>query len=142
MFVSGKSNIQVAFHARLKDNVTLTGPQTVICDNVVASVGGGYDDKTGIFTAPVSGTYCFMATSSPCSDDVDEFCCLALVLEDKDIGCLAARGKARCTGHAAVQVKAGNKVRLRAATTGGHPTNRYHGGWVTSFTGMLLQPEV
>ena len=114
----------------------------MICDTVIASVGGGYDDKTGIFTAPVSGTYCFMATSTPFSDDVNELCSLALVLDVKDIGFLAARGKARCTGHAAVQVKAGHKVWLRAFTFDGHPTNRYSGGWWTSFTGMLLQPEV
>ena len=132
----------MAFHATLKDDVTLAGPQTVICDYVVASVGGGYDNKTGIFTAPVSGTYCFMATSGPYSDDVNEVCGLTLVLEDKVIGVIAARGKARCTGHTAVQVKAGHKVWLRAHTDAGRTTNRYQGGWRTSFTGMLLQPEV
>ena len=114
----------------------------MICDYVVASVGGGYDNKTGIFTAPVSGTYCFMATSSPYSDDVNEVCALYIVLEDKAIGAIGAHGKALSTGHTAVQVKAGHKVRLRALTTAGRPTNRYCGNWVTSFTGMLLQPEV
>ena len=132
----------MAFHTQLKDDVTLTGRQTVICDTVIASVGGGYDDKTGIFTAPVSGTYCFMATSGPYSDDVNEVCALTLVLEDEDIGAIGARGKARCTGHAAVQVKAGHKVWLRAFTDIGRTTNRYQGGLWTSFTGMLLQPEV
>ena len=132
----------MAFHALLKDTVTLTGQQTVICDDVIASVGGGYDDKTGIFTAPVSGTYCFMATSSPDSDDVNVVCGLTLVLEDKDIGCIGARGSAMSTSHAPVQVKAGQKVRLRSFTAYGHPRNQYNGGWWTSFTGMLLQPEV
>ncbi len=33
---------------------------TIVCDTVVENVGGGYNNGTGVFTAPISGLYYFM----------------------------------------------------------------------------------
>ncbi|XP_076464119.1 uncharacterized protein LOC143296193 isoform X2 [Babylonia areolata] len=49
------ASTQVAFHARLSTALTTTRFQTLICDNVVSSVGGGYNPSTGQFTAPLAG---------------------------------------------------------------------------------------
>ena len=41
-------------------NATGDGTQyTLICDNVVVNAGSGYDNTTGIFTAPSNGSYAF-----------------------------------------------------------------------------------
>ena len=34
--------------------------QTVIYDNILTNDGNGYDDRTGVFTCPVAGTYMFV----------------------------------------------------------------------------------
>ena len=140
-FSPGKFNVLVAFNAVLTDTVTLTGQGPVICGQIVDNEGGGYDDETGIFTAPVSGSYCFMVTSSPFSDNVDESCALAIMLEDDIIGFLEAHGNEFSTGHAAGKVEAGQQVWLRSCANNDFETNRYSVNG-TTFTGMLLQPEL
>ena len=142
VLLPGKLGLHVAFNARLSIRVTLTGQQPVICNRVVTSVGGGYDGQTGVFTAPVDGLYCFMVTSTPFSDDVKKLCALNIMLDDRQVGYLAAQGKGCSTGHTTVQVTAGQKVWLRSYTFSDHNENTYSGGWVSTFTGMLLHPQL
>ena len=113
-----------------------------MCDVVVDSVGGGYDSKTGIFTVPTAGTYCFIATATPWSEDVTAVCSLQIMVDEKRVAILAARGKGRCTGHAAVQLRERQKVWLKAVVWDGHRENMYYGHWVTTFTGMLIHPDL
>ncbi|XP_070196856.1 tripartite motif-containing protein 2-like [Littorina saxatilis] len=70
-----KGNPQVAFHARMNDETVVKQfLETVICGTVITNAGGAYDDKTGIFKAPVSGFYCFLATSRSADADDDSIC--------------------------------------------------------------------
>ena len=124
----------------MKDTVKLAGEQTVICDRIICSEGGGYDNETGIFTAPVSGIYCFMANSSRRSNDFGEICQLVIMTGDKLIAYLLAKGTALSTCHTVVQVKAGQKVWLCAfGEDNQQVTNQYFGSWLTTFTGMLIR---
>lgn len=55
--------ISVSFAANLSTTMSnITGSGTfypIIFDNLLTNVGGGYDNTTGIFTAPTTGTYIF-----------------------------------------------------------------------------------
>ena len=112
---------------------------TLVCDEVISNAGGGYDKKTGVFTAPVSGIYCFLATSGPLCDDISVKAVLHIVLDDETIGCHGAHGKGKSTAHVAVEVKAGQKVWLQT-WCGGKCV--FRGNSITFFTGMLLHAEV
>ncbi|XP_070179550.1 girdin-like [Littorina saxatilis] len=131
-----KSSAQVAFHTILSSKKTTLQTDTLICDDIITSVGGGYNNLTGVFTASVSGCYCFMVTSCPYKTDLSIKGCLEIMLDDKRVGFLCATGEGMCASHAAVHVNAGQTVFLR--TFGG---STLYGGWCTTFTGMLLQPD-
>ena len=139
-FFSARSNVQVAFHAILSETVSTADSITLVCDQIITNVGGGYDGETGVFTAPVSGLYCFLSTSGPVSDDSSVRSVLRTVLDDRAIGYLGACGNGKCTVHITAQVKAGQKVWLR--TDGFGEKYVFNGNPTTSFTGMLLQAEM
>ena len=51
---------RVSFLAhRLNTNETYSGGATMIYNNIISNNGNGYSSTTGIFTAPLSGTYLF-----------------------------------------------------------------------------------
>ncbi|XP_061193476.1 uncharacterized protein LOC133201702 [Saccostrea echinata] len=50
---------RVAFTAGVSSASSSWNSGTLVFDRVVYSVGGGYDSRTGVFTAPVSGHYVF-----------------------------------------------------------------------------------
>ncbi|XP_076445546.1 uncharacterized protein LOC143283255 isoform X2 [Babylonia areolata] len=136
-----KVKVQVAFHTQMTKDDTCSQPQTIVCDRVVNNVGDGYNPVTGVFTAPVSGTYSFMANSSPNSDDVSERAALVIVVEERPISGLVALGRGWSTAHCAVHVQAGQTVSLRSHHVA-QPFKRTFGKWATYFTGMLLQPDL
>eukprot|EP00105_Crassostrea_gigas_P028212 XP_011449799.2 PREDICTED: uncharacterized protein LOC105343956 [Crassostrea gigas] len=54
----------VGFSVYVKaEDLTLGGGQTLIYDGVLTNDGNGYDDRTGVFTCPLAGTYMFAVDS-------------------------------------------------------------------------------
>lgn len=45
-------------------HLTLGHEQTVVYDGILTNEGNGYDDRTGVFTCPVAGTYMFVVDSA------------------------------------------------------------------------------
>ena len=60
----------VSVKVRLSQDVTLPSVhQRVVYDVIVMNVGNAYDPKTGIFRAPVDGTYMFAVTACATNGD-------------------------------------------------------------------------
>jgi hypothetical protein len=51
--------VVVAFVARHLKNVAVDNGETLVFSTIVFNSGAGYDNRTGIFTVPVSGLYQF-----------------------------------------------------------------------------------
>ena len=51
----------VGFSVNVKaTHLTLGKGQTLVYDGILTNEGNGYDDRTGVFTCPVAGTYIFV----------------------------------------------------------------------------------
>lgn len=50
---------KVAFTAAVKASISTWNGGTLVFDTVISNVGDGYNEKTGIFCAPLAGTYVF-----------------------------------------------------------------------------------
>jgi hypothetical protein len=141
---SDKRNKHVAFQAILSgvNTLSLKKGKTVICGRVVSSVGDGYDAETSVFTVPVSGVYCFMFSSTPGSNSDDDECAAHIKLDDKNIAYMKAHRPIRSTVHAVVYAKAGQKVFPRAVLLLSGRDNKFRGYCLTTFFGVLVQPDV
>ena len=105
--------------------------------DVITNIGGGYDGQTGVFTAPVSGTYCFMATASPTQEG--KISRAEIVLDGEAIAYLWCADDGSCSCHTTVKMSVGQEVSLRTLDADEY---RFAGPGNTSFTGVLLQPDL
>ena len=88
---------------------------------------------------PQSGVYVFMASST--ANVKDKCAKLDLVYEEQDIAYLCGSEES-CSCHAAVRVAAGERVWLRTVKPDADAVHRYEAGWMTSFSGLLVQPDL
>ena len=79
---------------------------------IFSNEGNGYDKKTGIFTAPISGLYSFTASFTVNLDDLKTECSLRIEVDGSGKGGVRSQGNGHSTTHAAIHVKAGQKVYL------------------------------
>ena len=126
----------VAFTAELSDDTTTTGITTLVNEVVITTIGGGYDNTTGVFTAPVSGVYVFMATATPGQDG--ETLQVAIMCKDAIIAFMFAKDRNSCSCHAVVRLAVGDQVYLETYDE----ECTFSGPGLTSFSGMLLQPKL
>ena len=112
----------------------------VIFDHVVTNIGDAYNNKTGIFTAPISGVYVFnMALMvEPSQDQYLEF------VKDGQhvmfnyghaIGAAQYVSSSRTT---TLDVVRGEEVWIRTRNLAHHGTGIVHGNGFSTFSGWLL----
>ena len=136
-FVTEKVTTPIAFTAKLEADLTTTSVTTLVAQKVITNIGGGYDNTTGVFTAPVSGTYAFMATAAPLSQDGKRFR-VDIMHKHQKIAFMFAENGFSCSCHAVVRLAVGHQVYLETY----EEECTFRGVGPTSFSGMLLQPEL
>ncbi|XP_053405010.1 C1q-related factor-like [Mercenaria mercenaria] len=130
---------KIVFKARLNSHMTVTSGVYIVFPTTLLNEGGAYDSSSGIFTAPVNGTYMFNVI----------FCVFAgkslyidIMVDDTKTAPVVFRNSANNACHSAVTVEVltvGQRVGIQVLST---RTGNviYHGSstrWNT-FSGTLL----
>ncbi|XP_071178044.1 complement C1q-like protein 4 [Mytilus edulis] len=133
---------QVAFYAALRHSVHAMDPHhAVVFDDVFTSTSPDvYNDVNGMFTAPVSGLYCFSWTNNV---DATDYQSTELVLEGKPMAWAYADTKGdqneddygSSSQTILLKVDKGQHVWIR---TGAQGKGTLHGEDYTSFSGFLV----
>ena len=133
----------VSFSARLGASIADINPDaTVTFDQVITNNGGNYSPVTGIFTAPVDGTYYFTSsilTKSPST--------VEMVLRVNGISKMLMYAGAKNVGYnnavnsVIVQLRAEDEVKIAKSGIYGSRPFYIHGGWST-FSGFLISQSL
>lgn len=129
----------VSFHARISQSIPNIDPwATAIFKHVINNNGGGYDKDSGIFTAPVKGTYFFASTILTKTPSVLEMC---LKVNGNIRMLLYASAKNETYNNAAnsvvLNLNQNDQVMIVKHGVWGSRPFYIHASWST-FTGMLI----
>ncbi|KAK7105897.1 early endosome antigen 1-like [Littorina saxatilis] len=126
----------VAFHAELDRVVTTKTSRTLYFREIISNVGNAYNGHTGIFTAPVSGLYCFLASAATSGEGKKAIA--NIVLDGRRIAFLTCDDNASCSCHCIVKLSLWQRVYVETYDE----CSKFQGGGDTTFSGMLLQPDL
>ncbi|XP_025097315.1 uncharacterized protein LOC112565775 [Pomacea canaliculata] len=134
-FKTFKASSLVAFNARLHES---SPAGDVILSKVDCNVGQAYDDKTGIFTVPVTGIYFFMARAMAAEEPRRFY--VHIMVDGLSVAVSGSfRGKPyhgmNCTVHLVQRLIKGQKVMSYVECNVNLISN------TTSFSGVLVQPD-
>ncbi|XP_052099185.1 complement C1q-like protein 3 isoform X3 [Mytilus californianus] len=123
------------FFASLKTSQTLSNIKDIVkFDDAKINIGGGYDSRTGIFTAPRNGIYIFSCTIMATGNNDVQF-----QLNKNDqlyTGGYAAKSNYGAqTVNSLVELKTGDKVYVKHRTGKAENVHGYH---FSTFSGYLL----
>ena len=137
ILVSAKDELAVAFHVRSDRHtfdVLPNGPITL--SHVVTRVGTGYDETTGYFRAPVSGTYLFVATATV---DTPQRAWVNIEVDGVTLAQLVTNtGLHQGSVALPVRLTEGQRVRL---TNGDKVQITLYGEIYTTFSGILVRSD-
>ena len=128
----------MVFHAVLTTKVRTRSERKLICKRMLINKGSGYSPETGVFTAPVAGTYMFLYSVKPAYDDKKAE--VAIMINGEQKGYCRAEGiDDISTAFCAAHLDAGNTVWLE---TYGRSSSFDDWAFATSFCGILAQPDL
>ena len=133
-FLSEAATVRVSFHARLTSTlVNFMGRLQPF--TITNNEGDAFNGSTGIFTAPVNGTYFFAGSSTSYSND--KYVYMWLYKEGTGVSWAYSRSDAdsysSATCHATMHLTEGERVWLQSTSS----SSQYYGS-PTSFTGFLI----
>lgn len=138
-FSENKEHNGISFSARLGTSIKDIDPwNTVIFDQEISNDGNSYNASTGIFTAPIAGTYYFTSTIFTSRGSILE---MSLKVNEQNQMYMYTYA-ATITGNTAtnsiiVKLKKEDKVKLvKHGVWGARPFYIHH-GWST-FSGFIL----
>ncbi|XP_025097880.1 uncharacterized protein LOC112566127 [Pomacea canaliculata] len=141
-----KSSIMVAVNARLQEGKQLKGlsrSDVLVLSDVTCNVGQAYNNKTGIFVAPFTGIYFFMARAMSTKGS-ERFSLDILVNNTRVADSLSTdailKSGMSCTVHLVQRLIQGQEVSVTAGTHLPSSSASLRSG-ETSFTGVLVQQE-
>ncbi|XP_062570408.1 complement C1q tumor necrosis factor-related protein 3-like [Saccostrea cucullata] len=132
----------VSFMANPSGNVKVV-KGTLIFSNVLTNKGGAYNGKTGIFTAPVSGSYFFMVTfglPTPSGSKGSDYIRMQIIKNGKMIGYLFIGTEGvwiKRSENTLIDLSKGDKVKLSIITIG-TGFSYIAGGYRSHFSGFLI----
>merc|ERR1711971_722417 len=102
----------IAFSSSRADSCCLTTNSRVRFEKTITSVGGGWDGRAGVFTAPEAGTYHFSWNSiSPSNEELQLF---LMVNGEEKANCYAEEeGRASCSGSIVLRLSRNDLVTLK-----------------------------
>ena len=128
------------FYVYMANSTYLEGPggQTIIFDTISYDAGNDYSTETGIFHAPVSGSYVFHVTTSQWGNH-PSFDYLQAELVVGSTVKMRAYGNYVMSGSAIVHVDANEGVYMQ--TQEGYPNRTINGSGNSHFLGFLLHAD-
>ncbi|XP_056001999.1 cerebellin-1-like [Ostrea edulis] len=132
----------VSFMAYSSSTLKLTPGNFLKFGRVTTNKGNGYDSATGVFTAPVAGTYSFTLTIGlPTPSSSSDYLRLIIMYNNKEVGRVWAGWGGlwiKTTENVFVDMKKGEKVLIKVLTW---PKEYPYiaGGTGSNFNGFLIQ---
>ena len=132
--------MSVAFTVRFSSDdavhgIALGSGSPLRFDKMALNTGNGYDSETGIFTAPVAGTYAFFLTQM--GVDARGTVALAIVKHGDVLDLVYSKDhEDQGSGQVTAHLGSGQQVWVRHVSG-----NAVRGSWYTVFTGYLIHAE-
>ncbi|XP_061184816.1 complement C1q tumor necrosis factor-related protein 3-like [Saccostrea echinata] len=134
----------ISFMASLSRNLNLVRGTLLIFDSVITNKGGAYSSSTGIFTAPVTGSYFFVVTlglPTPSSSEGGDYIRILFLKNGKRSGYLFIGTEGlwtRRSENSLMELSKGDKVKLSIITTGTGFSYIAGGNYHSHFSGFLI----